>query len=65
MSEDPSSNLQLPYKSQGVAEYVCKFSDIGSGDRRIAEACWPSAYFQEHTNNKVPLEIETGLSFIQ
>ena len=65
MSEDPSLNPQLPYKSQGVAEYICKLSDMGSGYRKIAEACWPSVYFQEHTNNKVPLEIETGLSFIQ
>ena len=65
MSEDPSLDPQLLYKNQGVAECICKPGAVGSGGRRIAEACWPSAYLQDHKNNKVPLEIKKELAFKQ
>lgn len=60
-----SSDPQLLYKNQGVVECICKPSAVGSGDSRIVEACWPSAYLQEHTKNKVPLELKMELALTQ
>lgn len=60
-----SSDPQLPYKNQGVVECICKPSAVGSEDRRIVEACWPSAYLQGYTKNKVPLEINIELTLTQ